>query len=64
MTEFVSLLRLIVQAANTLRFPSLPSVWDGFMKLTALEAVEESLKYYTKAFEDRFNNSVRDENDE
>jgi hypothetical protein len=49
-TELAELIKVIVNSANSNEFPALPSFWDGFIKLSAIEALDESIKYYVETF--------------
>jgi len=45
-TGLAVLLKTLVKAANEDVFPEIPSVWTGFLKLTALEALADSTQHY------------------
>jgi len=48
--ELAKFIQVIVKSANANEFPVMPSVWDGFVKLTANEAIEEAWKFYVNSF--------------
>jgi len=54
----IMLLRSLVQGANEGHFPTVPSVWDSFIRLASADAQHKSIKYLEKRYTKEFENNI------